>query len=398
MKNRVRKAGSFLFLLILTLSLFGCTKTEDSSKNNEIPQDGIIKAEKFKEIKDSQDIAFFNGENDDFSYQWMFIGSDIDKPKDINLLVESTDKNIEKIKEKTNSDVVKGFIFKETTSIDYKPSLSITLDKAYDISSADIYKYNENDKTLSKVSGATVQSSTKSIINLSVLDREGEFYIVGLDPKVDNIEQNSDKSKDTDNKTDNNKESNKDKKEEISTNTNQSTSQSSGKDQYLTDPVPEGKPTPVEPEDTQVDKSEKKYVTLSIRCDTLLKPENYKIACDNGKQDMIPSNGVIYAKKQVVFYEGESVFDVLLREMKNNKIHMEHEFTPMYNSAYIEGINNLYEFDGGELSGWVYNVNGWFPNYGCSRYQLKEGDAIEWLYTCDLGRDVGCEGLGNKYE
>jgi hypothetical protein len=113
---------------------------------------------------------------------------------------------------------------------------------------------------------------------------------------------------------------------------------------------------------------------------------------------MIPSDGVIYAKKQVVFYEGESVFDVLLREMKNSKIHMEHEFTPMYNSAYIEGINNLYEFDGGELSGWVYNVNGWFPNYGCSRYQLKEGDAIEWLYTCDLGRDVGCEGLGNKYE
>lgn len=398
MKNIIRKAGSFLFLIILTLSLFGCSKTEDSSKNNEIPQDGIIKAEKFKEIKDSEDIAFFNGENNDFSYQWMFIGSDIDKPKDINLLVESTDKNIEKVKEQTNSEVVKGFIFKETTSIDYRPSLSITLDKAYDISSADIYKYNENDKTLSKVSGSTVQSSSKSIINFSVLDREGEFYIVGLDPKGDNIEQNSDESKDTENKTDTNKESTKDIKEETITNTNQSTSQSNEKDKYLTDPVPEGKPAPVEPEDTEVDKSEKKYVTLSIRCDTLLKPENYKIACDNGKQDMIPSNGVIYGKKKVVFYEGESVFDVLLREMKNSKIHMEHEFTPMYNSAYIEGINNLYEFDGGELSGWVYKVNEWFPNYGCSRYQLKEGDVIEWLYTCDLGRDVGCEGLGNKYE
>ena len=398
MKNIIRKVGSFLFLLILTLSLFGCSKTEDSSKNNDIPQDGIIRAEKFKEIKDSEDIAFFNGENDDFSYQWMFIGSDIDKPKDINLLVESTDKNIEKVKEETSSDVVKGFIFKETTAIDYKPSLSITLDKAYDISSADIYKYNESDKTLSKVSGATVQSSSKSIINFSVLDREGEFYIVGLDPKGDSIEESSDKSKDTESKDDTNKESNEDKKEETSTNTNQSTSQSNKKDQYLTDPVPQGKPTPVEPEETQVDKSNKKYATLSVRCDTLLKPENYKIACDNGKQDMIPSDGVIYAKRQVEFYEGESVFDVLLREMKNSKIHMEHEFTPMYNSAYIEGINNLYEFDGGELSGWVYKVNGWFPNYGCSRYQLKDGDVIEWLYTCDLGKDVGCEGLGNKYE
>ena len=36
-----------------------------------------------------------------------------------------------------------------------------------------------------------------------------------------------------------------------------------------------------------------------------------------------------------------------------------------------------------------YKVNGWFPNYGCSRYQLKEGDTIEWVYTCDLGVDVG---------
>lgn len=43
----------------------------------------------------------------------------------------------------------------------------------------------------------------------------------------------------------------------------------------------------------------------------------------------------------------------------------------MYNSAYIEGINNLYEFDCGSLSGWMYKVNEWFPNYGCSRYVLK---------------------------
>ena len=56
---------------------------------------------------------------------------------------------------------------------------------------------------------------------------------------------------------------------------------------------------------------------------------------------------------------------------------------------YIEGIHNLYEFDCGDLSGWMYKVNGWFPNYGCSRYQLKQGDVIEWVYTCDLGKDVG---------
>ena len=61
----------------------------------------------------------------------------------------------------------------------------------------------------------------------------------------------------------------------------------------------------------------------------------------------------------------------------------------MYSSVYVEGISNIYEFDCGELSGWMYKVNGWFPNYGCSRYQLKPGDRVEWVYTCDLGDDVG---------
>ena len=91
----------------------------------------------------------------------------------------------------------------------------------------------------------------------------------------------------------------------------------------------------------------------------------------------------------VTFYEGESVFNVLQRTCKQQKIHMEFSNTPIYNSAYIEGIHNLYEFDVGNLSGWMYKVNGWFPNYGCSRYQLKDGDVIEWVYTCDLGYDVG---------
>ena len=38
----------------------------------------------------------------------------------------------------------------------------------------------------------------------------------------------------------------------------------------------------------------------------------------------------------------------------------------------------------------MYEVNGRYPNYGCSRYRLKNGDAVNWRYTCDLGRDVGC--------
>ena len=107
------------------------------------------------------------------------------------------------------------------------------------------------------------------------------------------------------------------------------------------------------------------------------------------KQGIVPADGTILSTTTVTFSEGESVFAVLQRVCRDNGIHMEYSWTPMYNSAYVEGIANLYEFDVGSLSGWMYKVNGWFPNYGCSRYQLKDGDTVCWVYTCDLGYDVG---------
>ena len=136
-----------------------------------------------------------------------------------------------------------------------------------------------------------------------------------------------------------------------------------GKDKYLTDPVPEGKPAPVEPQDVTV--TDVAHVcTISISCTTILDHMDW---LDPEKVELVPEDGVILAPVTVTFYEGESVFNVLQRTCRQNGIHMEFENTPMYNSAYIEGIHNLYEFDCGELSGWMYSVNGWFPNYGCSR-------------------------------
>lgn len=158
-----------------------------------------------------------------------------------------------------------------------------------------------------------------------------------------------------------------------------------GKDRYLTDPVPEGKPVPAEPQDA-VASDRELTCTLSVRCDTILDNMDW---LDREKWELVPADGVIFPAAPVTFHEGESVFNLLQREMKKAGIQMEFANTPMYNSAYIEGVNNLYEFDCGELSGWMYRVNGWFPNYGCSRYQLHEGDVVEWVYTCDLGIDVG---------
>ena len=126
--------------------------------------------------------------------------------------------------------------------------------------------------------------------------------------------------------------------------------------------------------------------TISISCATIL---NNMSDLKSGKEEFVPSDGWILAASEVEFTEGESVHDVLQRVCKDAGIQMESSFTPAYNSAYVEGINNLYEFDCGQLSGWMYNVNGWFPNYGCSKYTVQDGDVINWVYTCNLGKDVG---------
>ena len=128
------------------------------------------------------------------------------------------------------------------------------------------------------------------------------------------------------------------------------------------------------------------YCTLYITCASIL---DHMDDFDSSKEDLLPSDGVIYKEKKVEFAKGDTVFDVLQRETKSNKIHMEFTKTPIYKSNYIEGINNIYEFDCGPLSGWMYSVNGSFPQYGCSGYKLKNGDKIKWIYSCELGRDIG---------
>ena len=154
------------------------------------------------------------------------------------------------------------------------------------------------------------------------------------------------------------------------------TSEPSGQDQYHTDPVPQGKPQPVEPEETKPDTSQQATCTISISCATIL---NNMDKCEEAKRALIPADGTILAASTVTFSPGESVFDVLQRVCRERKIPMEFSFTPIYNSAYIEGIYNLYEFDVGDGSGWMYKVNDWFPNYGCSRYQVQQGDVICWV-------------------
>jgi len=131
-------------------------------------------------------------------------------------------------------------------------------------------------------------------------------------------------------------------------------------------------------------------ITFSISCSTLLDEKNI---CNlpKEKQGLVPEDGWLLKPIEVSITEGESIFDVLLRTCKAEKIHMEYMDTPLYDSAYIEGIGNLYEFDAGSLSGWMFSLNGEYPNYGCSKVYVHDGDVVEWNFTCDLGADLGNE-------
>ncbi|WP_242831039.1 DUF4430 domain-containing protein [Desulfosporosinus meridiei] len=147
-------------------------------------------------------------------------------------------------------------------------------------------------------------------------------------------------------------------------------------------------PIPPSP-DPNLNPNPKNIVTFSINCQTAVDKGLHQ---DKKYQEVVPADGIILAPTVVEFKEGEVVFDVLKQVVRQHKIHMEYEGSK--GTPYIQGINNLYEFDGGPLSGWMYCVNKVYPNYGCGEYKLKPGDIIEWNYTCDLGKDLGQTWLG----
>ena len=127
-------------------------------------------------------------------------------------------------------------------------------------------------------------------------------------------------------------------------------------------------------------------VTVSIRCDTILSNYN-KLDGSLKESGYVPADGVILKNTVIYVKKGSTALDALKEATKQNKIHLEYTQSP--NDSYVEGINHIYEFSCGELSGWMYKVNGEFANKGCNAYVLNNSDTIEWVFTCDLGEDVG---------
>ena len=367
-----------ILALVLLMTTTACSGNYAQVNLNEpiaIPENGIVEKSVLDKIRNENAIATFTGSSNDIKYEWTVFGSDINETKDVNLSVvlNKSDKGIK-------------VSFSETKDLGFPALLSIHINEKWSADSATAFN---GDKGVYSVS---VTGSKTSILNISVNKIIPEIEIL-----PDEINYTEDTTAENTNPTENdfldttttNGKDNYLSGVQSSDDRVYSDGTATQKDKYDTDPVPEGKPMPVEPENQEINNKKKYTCTFSIECSTIL---NNLSDLDPDKRHLVPSDGVILPPTKVTFYEGESVYDVLQRVCKENNIHMESSWTPVYNSAYIEGINNLYEFDCGELSGWMYRVNGWYPNYGCSRYQLADGEKVEWRYTCDLGNDVGHEG------
>lgn len=102
------------------------------------------------------------------------------------------------------------------------------------------------------------------------------------------------------------------------------------------------------------------------------------------------SNEIPLPPTTIEIADGETVLTALIGITKERKIQMDYR-GGRGATAYVEGINNVYEFDRGQGSGWMYSVNGIFPDRGAGVVPLMAGDVVEWQYTTSLGKDLSAD-------
>ena len=94
-------------------------------------------------------------------------------------------------------------------------------------------------------------------------------------------------------------------------------------------------------------------------------------------------------KTNVSVPKGSKVIDVIEKALGTAGI-------PFTNPGgnYIDTIRGLGEFSNGNLSGWMYTLNGVHPNLGVAEQTVKNGDVIVLHYTDDYTAEQGSESWG----
>ena len=68
----------------------------------------------------------------------------------------------------------------------------------------------------------------------------------------------------------------------------------------------------------------------------------------------------------------------------------------MGGGVYVAMVNGLREFDEGDMSGWMYLVNGAYPNLGLSQWALDDGDVIVLRYVTRYAGGSESPGTGTR--
>ncbi len=315
----MKKMMTLLLTAVLMLSLCACGGnygSVDLQDTLPIPEDGLVEDKVISQIKSENAIGVFAGTSGEFSYEWTIFGSDITEVREVNLLT-----TIEK-----NSKGEIEISLAQEESFGFSALLSVYLNDVWDAQSATAY---EGETAVASVS---LTGSKSTILNLTT---DGTLGTVTVRPDVveelpatEEVAERDEDKKEDDKPAKNNEVDDYLSAVTESDNRVYSDGSATEKDQYQTDPVPEGKPMPVEPENQE--KGKAITVTFSIECSTIL---NNLSQLDPDKLEMVPSGGVILPATTVSCYEGESVFEVLQRVCRDNGIHMESSCTPIYNTA-----------------------------------------------------------------
>ncbi|WHY88358.1 DUF4430 domain-containing protein [Neobacillus novalis] len=87
----------------------------------------------------------------------------------------------------------------------------------------------------------------------------------------------------------------------------------------------------------------------------------------------------ILGATKVNFKDGATIFDIISQTAKKQGIVVDSRGSGA--TAYIEGIDNIYEFDYGVKSGWIFKQNGVSLTKSIGIVKVKDGDRIECFYT-----------------
>jgi len=134
------------------------------------------------------------------------------------------------------------------------------------------------------------------------------------------------------------------------------------------------KQQPVKKESTPTKKEQKpanepkEFVTLSIQG-----------VDDNGNKR------AIIGPTKIELKSGETFLDATLKVLKAREI--PYSVSGSGATAYMEGINNLFEFDHGPTSGWIARKNGVQLKQSTGVEPVKNGDLVEWIYTTDYTKE-----------